>query len=87
MLFAILLVFSSAVGAQTRPTIGLALSGGGARGIAHVGVLQVLEREQYEDLAADNAELVKQAASLARHMQRPLFTAESFRRFLWERES
>ena len=28
-----------------RPRIGLALSGGGARGAAHIGVLQVLERE------------------------------------------
>lgn len=28
---------------QTRPKIGLALSGGGARGAAHVGVLKVLE--------------------------------------------
>jgi len=28
---------------QDRPTIGLALSGGGARGAAHVGVLKVLE--------------------------------------------
>ncbi|HET6362726.1 MAG TPA: patatin-like phospholipase family protein [Gemmatimonadota bacterium] len=27
----------------TRPTIGLVLSGGGARGLAHVGVLEVLE--------------------------------------------
>lgn len=29
--------------AQTRPKIGLALSGGGARGAAHIGVLKVLE--------------------------------------------
>lgn len=29
-----------------RPVIGLALSGGGARGLAHIGVLQVLEREE-----------------------------------------
>lgn len=29
---------------QSRPRIGLVLSGGGARGLAHVGVLQVLER-------------------------------------------
>lgn len=28
-----------------KPSIGLALSGGGARGIAHIGVLRVLERE------------------------------------------
>ena len=30
--------------APTRPRIGLVLSGGGARGIAHIGVLHVLER-------------------------------------------
>lgn len=32
--------------AGTRPTIGLALSGGGARGVAHVGVLKVLEKHR-----------------------------------------
>ena len=31
--------------AQEQPTIGLALSGGGARGFAHIGVLRVLEEE------------------------------------------
>jgi NTE family protein len=31
--------------AQSIPRIGLALSGGGARGLAHIGVLKVLERE------------------------------------------
>lgn len=29
-----------------RPSIGLALGGGGARGLAHIGVLKVLEREK-----------------------------------------
>ncbi|MBN1814746.1 MAG: patatin-like phospholipase family protein, partial [Anaerolineae bacterium] len=29
------------------PKIGLALSGGGARGLAHIGVLKVLEREGF----------------------------------------
>ncbi len=29
-----------------RPKIGLALGGGGARGLAHIGVLEVLEREK-----------------------------------------
>ena len=29
-----------------RPRIGLALSGGGARGAAHIGVLKILERER-----------------------------------------
>ncbi len=32
--------------AAPRPRIGLVLSGGGARGLAHVGVLKVLERER-----------------------------------------
>ncbi|MDH5526808.1 MAG: patatin-like phospholipase family protein [Nitrospirota bacterium] len=30
---------------ETRPKIGLALGGGGARGLAHVGILKVLHRE------------------------------------------
>jgi Predicted esterase of the alpha-beta hydrolase superfamily len=32
--------------AAARPRIGLALSGGGARGAAHIGVLQVLEERR-----------------------------------------
>ena len=31
---------------RRRPKVGLALSGGGARGLAHIGVLKVLEREE-----------------------------------------
>jgi len=31
---------------KRRPSVGLALGGGGARGLAHIGVLRVLEREQ-----------------------------------------
>lgn len=30
---------------MTRPKIGLVLGGGGSRGVAHIGVLQVIERE------------------------------------------
>lgn len=37
---------ADAAGAPARPRIGLVLSGGGARGLAHVGVLKVLERER-----------------------------------------
>lgn len=37
---------SPAPAPQARPRIGLVLSGGGARGIAHVGVLKILERER-----------------------------------------
>ncbi|HEY5133957.1 MAG TPA: hypothetical protein VII85_09760, partial [Candidatus Krumholzibacteriaceae bacterium] len=34
----------SAAGAPVhRPRVGLALSGGGARGLAHIGVLKVIE--------------------------------------------
>lgn len=32
--------------ASARPRLGLVLSGGGARGLAHIGVLKVLERER-----------------------------------------
>ena len=31
---------------QPGPTVGLALGGGGARGLAHIGVLRVIEREK-----------------------------------------
>ncbi len=45
----ILLIFTTAIHAgdadQGPPKIGLALSGGGARGLAHIGVLKVLEEE------------------------------------------
>lgn len=36
----------SAQGSRKRLRVGLALSGGGARGLAHIGVLKVLERER-----------------------------------------
>jgi NTE family protein len=39
-----LLIPTAPVDAAERPKIGLALSGGGARGAAHVGVLKVLEK-------------------------------------------
>lgn len=35
-----------AVAAETRPKVGLVLSGGGARGIAHVGVIKALHEKQ-----------------------------------------
>jgi len=38
-----LCIFGQGNGAKKRPTVGLVLSGGGARGFAHVGVLKVLE--------------------------------------------
>lgn len=39
----VLSIVSTAEAAQDRPRIGLVLGGGGARGMAHVGVLKVLE--------------------------------------------
>ncbi|MBN1153827.1 patatin-like phospholipase family protein [candidate division KSB1 bacterium] len=36
-------IIHSSLTAQTRPKVGLALSGGGAKGFAHIGVLKVLE--------------------------------------------
>jgi NTE family protein len=48
--FAIVLLFSSSLYAQmsdtiSKPKIGLVLSGGGAKGFAHIGVLKVLEEQ------------------------------------------
>lgn len=42
----LVLLLPSAGPAQERPRIGLALSGGGARGLAHVGVLRELEAQR-----------------------------------------
>jgi len=42
----LLLMPSVSVWAENRPKIGLALSGGGARGMAHVGVLKALEEKR-----------------------------------------
>ncbi|CAN5192610.1 patatin-like phospholipase PlpD [soil metagenome] len=39
-------VSAQAAVVKTRPTVGLVLSGGGARGFAHVGVLKVLEENR-----------------------------------------
>ncbi len=47
ILFTLVLSFSKVYGQQvtgSRPRIGLALSGGGAKGMAHIGVLRVLEK-------------------------------------------
>ncbi|HET9821375.1 MAG TPA: patatin-like phospholipase family protein [Burkholderiaceae bacterium] len=47
LLLTFLLAFATAAQAEpVRPRVGLVLSGGGARGIAHVGVLKVLEKER-----------------------------------------
>jgi NTE family protein len=42
----LLLVLGQEAGIQQRPKIGLALSGGGARGFAHIGVLQWFEEHR-----------------------------------------
>ena len=45
----LLLIATTTVLARTpppRPRIGVVLSGGGARGLAHIGVLRVLEEKQ-----------------------------------------
>ncbi len=39
-------VFSQTNATKKRPTVGLVLSGGGARGFAHIGVLKVLEENR-----------------------------------------
>jgi len=44
-LFLIQPIASRAEGKVTRPKIALVLSGGGAKGFAHIGVLKVLEEE------------------------------------------
>jgi NTE family protein len=41
----LLLAFGFAQAQEARPRVGLVLSGGGARGLAHVGVLKVLEEQ------------------------------------------
>lgn len=46
LILLILLGMGAAQAQQARPKVGLVLSGGGARGLAHVGVLKVLERER-----------------------------------------
>lgn len=38
-----LIIFTLGVQAQTRPKIGLVLSGGGAKGLAHIGILKALD--------------------------------------------
>ncbi|MCD6102103.1 MAG: patatin-like phospholipase family protein, partial [Candidatus Cloacimonetes bacterium] len=48
LLFVFLLDIQSIFGdnSPSRPSVGVVLSGGGARGIAHIGVLRVLEKYQ-----------------------------------------
>ena len=52
-LLLLLLCFSLTLSAQekkTKPKIGVVLSGGGAKGLAHIGVLKVLEEAGVECL-------------------------------------
>jgi NTE family protein len=45
---AILLLASSLTQAQNKPKIGLVLAGGGAKGLAHIGVIKVLEEAGFD---------------------------------------
>ncbi len=45
LLLLVLFLSQSVLGQETRPKIGLVLSGGGAKGLAHIGVLKVLEEQ------------------------------------------
>ncbi len=62
--------------AKTMPScdkVGLALSGGGARGLAHIGVLRVLEREGIPvDCLAGTSMGGLIAAAYAAGLDRPL---------------
>ena len=42
-LYILFVIISTALFAQQKPKVGLVLSGGGAKGIAHIGVIRVLE--------------------------------------------
>lgn len=48
VLFCCLAVFSQEIRSEKKPKIGLVLSGGGAKGLAHIGVLKVLEEAGVE---------------------------------------
>ena len=37
------LLFTNATYTQTRPKIGVVLSGGGAKGLAHIGILKAID--------------------------------------------
>ncbi|MBM7072240.1 patatin-like phospholipase family protein [Shewanella sp. 202IG2-18] len=43
-IFATVIIFATAFSVSARPKIGLVLSGGGAKGAAHIGVLKILEQ-------------------------------------------
>ena len=45
-LLIVLLLFLSSIIADDRPKVALVLSGGGARGGAHVGVLKILQKNR-----------------------------------------
>ncbi|MFH0736151.1 MAG: patatin-like phospholipase family protein [bacterium] len=42
-IFALIILWCNILGAKDKPKIGLVLSGGGAKGFAHIGVLKILE--------------------------------------------
>ncbi len=43
-----IVAFSMAFGQQQKPRVGLVLAGGGAKGLAHIGVIKVLEEAGFE---------------------------------------
>jgi len=47
LFFPILVVYTQQ---KDRPKIGLVLSGGGAKGFAHIGVLEIFEKEDLENI-------------------------------------
>ena len=70
----------TAVEGDSAPKIGLALSGGGARGLAHIGVLKVLEKEQVPiDLLAGTSMGGVVAAAYAAGIKPGLMEQEALR--------
>lgn len=51
-------LFSFSIETAARPKIGLVLSGGGAKGGAHIGVLKVLEENRVPLLSVPVSELM-----------------------------
>ena len=54
---------------MTTPFLGLALGGGGARGVAHIGVLQELEKSGRVELPDNSAALREGLGKTSEEMQ------------------
>ena len=59
ILLALISAFSVQAYDENRPKIGLVLSGGGARGLAHIGVLRELENNSQYEEASNVLDLVR----------------------------